>query len=154
MSNSLFLLNEFIQFIKHPTDVRRKKIPSLQKLLAGFIVLDIILLIPAIIIINLMESQIDLNTEHKIEMMLQEYPILIGIGGVIIAPFFEELIFRFFIRLKYAFYIIFPVLVIGRLLNETNFKLNRLLIHWWHYIFPVLFFTSALIFGFCSYLQF
>ncbi len=140
-------LNDFWQFAKKPTDVKSnltdKDIAKNMLVIFGFELLVVVLFI---LILSPFEDQLGLD-KNMLEEFLKTSPFLFLILGTFVSPFIEELIFRFFITLRRAFYILWPMYLIGSILNVNRFKLLRDTAGLWKLIFPFILYLSSISFG-------
>ncbi len=147
-------LNLF-QFVKKPVDGRYPNNTNLEKFkdVLCLVVIQFILLIPASMIVGLMEEFGDLNLpDHKLQDLFKE----VGYGAmfflaVILAPFLEELIFRTFITFRRFYPLLF---FIDSGSPENHSKRVRKSLNIWSTLFPVMVYGSTFVFGYVHVFNF
>jgi membrane protease YdiL (CAAX protease family) len=138
------------EFLKHPVDKKDTKLKDSYRLrqLAVLLFLDLLSMLILISIISLIENAgiIDMSSHKAIEL-LKNNPFLAIIAGVIMAPIFEEFIFRTFIVERYSPFKLLAF-VIARLNIYQEEKINKKISNLWHKNYKVVIYMSALIFGY------
>lgn len=140
-------LNDFWRFAKRPTDVKSnlsdKDIAKNMLVIFGFELLVVLLFI---LIISPFEDQLNLD-KNMLEDFLKNSPFLFLVLGTFVSPFVEELIFRFFITLRRAFYILWPMYLVGSVFNVKRFTVLKNTVGLWKVIFPFILYLSSISFG-------
>ena len=154
MDGPFLFLNGFFKFIKHPIDRRVNHKHFFKDLIFGFLALDITILLPTILIVSFVSDALNIDPSSKFDVLFDSEPIILAVSAIILAPLLEELIFRFFIRLKYAFFYVYPIILVGRMLKIHHICLYKWMITSWSTVFPVIFFGSSLLFGFVHIFNF
>ncbi len=148
----------FIAFLKNPTEQKETEPTFLERLktVFAFIIIELPVLLVLIAIISGLEHLKWINTEnHSIEEMMKTIPIqLFFILAVFIIPFFEELIFRLYLRYKdnAIIQIILGFASFGG--NNTRRKTDEKLQYFWTKYYATVFFFSAVLFGFIHIFNF
>ena len=145
---------KIINFLKHPSDFHEKHTFG-QSAKALFLVLAIDLGIALIlsVIIETTVKSVGINIEsHSAMQMLKNYPpALCFILAVCILPFFEELIFRFWLRYE-RFYPLRAVNFLRAKFSDKDLStLENKSKAGWSRAFPALFWLSTIVFA-CTHL--
>jgi membrane protease YdiL (CAAX protease family) len=141
---------DFYEFLKAPKDQKDEDQDHSQRIrrFLSLFVLNLIVIALLIVIISLVESTglIDTNNHKAVEMLMSN-PLLALFAAVIIAPLFEEIIFRAYIVKKYS-----PIRLIALIAGITGIK-NKMRVYYFlekywdkHYKYVIYF--SAILFGF------
>lgn len=148
MFNDIF--QDLIIFLKKPSDsiYPIQSIKSKLNSLLTILIIDLLVIAIISFIINILDNFINLNLQnHQILILLELIPIwLVIVLVVIILPFFEELIFRLFLRFEYNYYIKTIIKVLSIFLNVQNIENYYKSIWFSKYIY--IFYFSSIAFAF------
>lgn len=145
-------LLQFLSFLKNPKDEvpLPTTIASKFKIVLSFFLLEIPVMLVLILIIGGLENAKLINTDnHSIETLLKTVPTTaLFFLVIIIAPLFEELIFRLYLRyetnLLIGASIRFSYLFFDR---EKAAQFDLAMNSKWSWFYPKIFYFSALLFG-------
>jgi len=143
---------DFVAFLKHPSEqpdpiqTRKQK----AKRLFSLLIIDMAVMVVLVPVIYGIDKLGLVDSEnHQITKLMNQYPILfIILLLVVIIPFFEELIFRLYLRFKYNF-LAQSILLLSSVTgaqNKSKFKI--FLKKFWSINFKPIFYLSAILFGY------
>ncbi len=144
------IFQDLIFFLKKPSDaiypIQSKK--SKCNSLLTILIIDLLVIAIISFIINILDNFINLNLQnHQILILLELIPIwLVIVLVVFILPFFEELIFRLFLRFEYNYYIKTIIKVLSIFINVQNIENYYKSIWFSKYIY--IFYFSSIAFAF------
>lgn len=144
-------LLQFVSFLKNPTD--ETPLPttfaSKFKIVLSFFLLEIPVMLVLILIISGLENAKLINTDnHSIEALLKTVPTAaLFFIVVIIAPLFEELIFRLYLRYETNFAIGLSIGFARFFGQEKAKEVDLSLKESWLRFYPKIFYFSAFLFG-------
>jgi len=149
MINSIrYTFQEVRQFLKNPQDKRdlnsERRVNSKQ--LFSLLAIDIAIMVILMSMILILEEYefIEIGG-HKMTEIIESTPAWsVILLGVFIVPFFEELIFRAYIRLKYNLPVQFIILIAS---SFGKSRIKSVVEDKWHTYYKSLFYLSALIFA-------
>ncbi len=141
---------DFFAFLRVPDenpDTEQNATYRISKLLSIFI-LNLIVVSLLIVLISVVEGSGLITTEnHKALDLLTSNPAFALFATVIIAPLFEELIFRTYLVKKYS-----PIRLIaftaGLTGKQNQTKTTRVLEHYWQKNYKFIIYFSAVVFGY------
>lgn len=140
---------DFYEFLKRPNEHRddnQNTAYRLSRFLSVFI-LNLIVVLLLVSIIYAVESTGLISTEnHKAVEMLMSNPALALFAAVIIAPLFEELIFRTYLVRKYS-PVRLIVFIAGAAGKTNQLRVLRQLEHYWYTYYKQVIYFSAVLFG-------
>jgi membrane protease YdiL (CAAX protease family) len=142
---------DLIDFLRNPTDQSALELTLTEKLkkLFSLFIIEIPIMGLLIISISGLETMGLLNSEeHKFNDLIKTWPIWsVLLFTVVIGPFFEELIFRSYLRYKknYLFNFIISLVSLTGFRNEQ--KLDTFLRSFWKKRYKFIFYFSAVLFG-------
>lgn len=143
-------ISQFIQFIKQPEDrpatVRFGDFqprPFFHLLAAAL--LAVLLVLPLLASIEAY-FELDLG-DHKVTEILKENVVIAVVFIVVIGPVIEELLFRYWITFRRAFFLHWAVGILTRVFDISRFKLLRKEKCIWEKFFPYIFYMSAVLFA-------
>lgn len=143
---------DLLTFLKKPTDQKdsEQKISFKSKRLLAILAIDIPLMGILLLIIYGLEQLGLLGTaSHKAIKFFQLLPVwLIILFGSLILPFIEELIFRLYLRLKENYPLKLLIFLISLIGLKSKEQVNIYIETKWQNYYKVIFYLSALIFGF------
>jgi len=150
MSSFRQTLTHFWDFLKNPKDYKlayHHQFKLVKKDLIQIFKLDLLVTFIGVATVAVLQELLSLDFgPNKIEELINQ-PFLLLLVGVLIAPVFEELIFRFMITFRRAY----PYLLIMGLskffFSASDFKVLRIFRKFWSYLFPFIFYSSSLLFG-------
>lgn len=142
--------SNFWSFIKNPKDQKdtNQTTGNRFKQLFSILVLDVILVSIAAFLISVAEEAGFISTESHImnELMYSSSKWYILFIGVVLAPVFEEIIFRLYLRKRYN-----PIqlisLVGGAVKPSAHNSLKLSIDKYWHKYYKGFFYFAALVFG-------
>jgi membrane protease YdiL (CAAX protease family) len=154
MHNKLHQIKEdwldLFAFLKAPNENRDENQNTFYRLsrVLSIFILNLIVVSVLVSLMFVIERTGIISTEnHKAVEMLTSNPALALFAAVIIAPFFEELIFRTYIVKKYS-----PIHLIAFLAGVTGkqnqIKVLAILENYWHKYYKLIIYFSALLFGY------
>ena len=138
-------------YLKRPYDQKNSGENDSVRLrrLGNVLLLDLILMALLIGLLSVLESAgwlpID---ENQLAEFLGQFPIWqLLLLVVLVVPFFEELIFRLYLRFDRNIFIL-PILFIGGLMGEETKQNTTLSLRQaWDFWYPYIFYFAAIIFG-------
>jgi uncharacterized protein (TIGR03435 family) len=142
---------ELMDFLRNPKDEAAPELTIVRKfkILFSLLLLEIPLMGAFSFIISGLEELGLVNLEgHKMVELFKSLPIaVLLISTVIVIPFFEELIFRLYLRYKnnYLFHFIISLISLSGARNEK--KAETALTSVWKKKYTYLFYFSAILFG-------
>jgi len=143
---------DFLAFLKHPSEqpdpmqTRKQK----AKRLFSLLIIDMAVMVVLMTVIYGIDKLGLVNSEnHQITKLMNQYPILfIILLLVVIIPFFEELIFRLYLRFKYNF-LAQSILLLSSVAGAQNkSKLEIFLKNIWSKNFKAILYLSAILFAY------
>ena len=149
---------DFLAFLKHPSEqpdpiqTRQQK----AKRLFSLLIIDMAAMIILMSIMYGVEKLGLIDSEkHALKKLMNQLPISsILLGGVIIIPFIEELIFRLYLRFKYN-YVAQSILLLSSVAGAQNkSKLEIFLKNFWSKNFKSIFYLSAILFAYVHIFNF
>lgn len=149
---------DFSLFLKNPVD-QPDPIQSKQRKvnrLLSILVIEIPIIVIIWAIIYGIEKLGLINTEqHKLEILFQQSPLWkFVLLGVIVNPFIEELIFRYYLRLKPNILANCPILSVSALGKRNKKKVGIYITNFWVNKFRIVFFFSTLLFAYFHLLNY
>lgn len=142
---------DLMDFIRNPTDQSAPELNLTEKSkkLLSLLIIEVPVMGILITLISGLETMGLVNSEeHKLNDVIETWPIWsIILFTVIIGPFFEELIFRSYLRYKknYLFNFIISLVSLTGFRNEQ--KLDTFLSFFWKKRYAFIFYFSAVLFG-------
>lgn len=145
------------KFIRHPQDNNNYHLPARNKFrhLLALFVLEVPIMVFFIFFLIIIDelTGVDLG-EHSLQKMIEENPGMVLFAGVILAPLIEEFMFRCFITFRQAFYVLWPMFLYAKLAKKNRWATLRHLREAWQWVFPWIFYLSAISFGLVHSLNF
>lgn len=142
---------ELMDFLRNPKDEAAPGLTIAQKfkILFSLLLLEIPLMGAFSLIISGLEELKLINLEgHKMVELFKSLPIaVLLISTVIIIPFFEELIFRLYLRYKNNYLLHFIISLVSLSGVKNKKKAETMLTSLWQKKYKYLFYFSALLFG-------
>jgi membrane protease YdiL (CAAX protease family) len=142
---------DLMDFLRNPTDQSAPELTLTQKSkkLFSLFIIEVLVMGIFIILISGLETLGLVNSEdHKFNDLIMTWPIWsVLLFTVVIGPFFEELIFRSYLRYKknYLFNFINSLVSLTGFRNEQ--KLDTFLRSFWKKRYKFIFYFSAVLFG-------
>ena len=143
---------DLISFLKNPVDEAGEPISTKQKIKLLFSLLAIE--IPFVLLFTFLLQGLEAlklidSTDHDVLKMMQSMPVAVFFFvAVIIAPFFEELLFRSYLRYRYN-HLFTTIIGLASLGDPTNRAKTASSLHsFWIKRYKYIFYFSALLFGF------
>ena len=149
---------DLVLFLKNPIDQAGEPISTKQKikLLLSLLAIEIpFILLFSILLQGLESLELVDNKDHSVLKMMQSMPVAVFFFvAVIITPFFEELLFRLYLRYRHN-YVFTTIIGLASLTGSTNReKTSNSLRSFWTKRYKYIFYFSALIFGFVHLFNF
>jgi membrane protease YdiL (CAAX protease family) len=149
---------DLILFLNNPIDQAREPISTKQKIKLLFSLLAIeipFIMLFSILLKGLEALELVDNKDHSVLKMMQSMPVAVFFFvAVIVTPFFEELLFRLYLRYRYN-YVFTTIIGLASLTGSTNReKTSTRLRSFWTKRYKYIFYFSALIFGFVHLFNF
>lgn len=141
---------DFLSFLKQPKQLQENNVMAEKgKRLLAVLLLELPIMFVLIILISLFEEMGWVDTsEHKLLELMETLPMVaLLIAVVLVAPFFEELIFRFPLKYKRNYLLQLLVAIVGVLSFGRAENVQEKARHWWERCFFLTFYLSAVIFG-------
>jgi membrane protease YdiL (CAAX protease family) len=143
---------DLISFLKNPVDEAGESISWKQKikLLFSLLAIEIPFILLFTILLQGLESlELIDQKNHAVLKMMQSMPVAVFFFvTVIIAPFFEELLFRSYLRYRYN-HLFTTIIGLASLAGPTNRAKTASSLHsFWIKRYKYIFYFSALLFGF------
>ena len=143
---------DFLEFLKHPSEqpdpiqTRKQK----AKRLFSLLIIDMAVMVVLVTVIYWVAkfAMADLKNRQLVSLM-NLYPIwVILLGGVVLIPVIEELVFRLYLRFKYNF-LAQSILLLSSVAGAQNkSKFEIFLKNFWSKNFKTIFYLSAILFGY------
>jgi len=125
-NSNTFIIWEFLEYLKNPFHYEKMEAldgPNIRKILSGFAVIFVIEMIALGLIQSISGVE---EIPHAFEDILDMNPLLLIAMTVLLAPFLEEMFFRFplkFVKPYFPFFFYFVALLFA-FLHAFNFTLN------------------------------
>ncbi len=159
MSNLLILtLRDLWYFIKKPVELKQVRIPLKVKI-STFLALFVIQ-IPPLIVLSALLSGLEIlglweEDMHRLQKIFKEMkPGLIFFFAVIIAPLFEEMMFRLILKFRYNFLILWPIQLLILLQISNKINLLKTILNYWNKFYGWIFYLISIAFGLIHILNF
>ena len=159
MSNLLVLtLRDLWYFIKKPVELKQVRIPLRVKIstcLALFIIQ-----IPPLLVLSALLSGLEIlglweDDMHRLQKIFTEMkPELIFFFVVIIAPLFEEIMFRLILKFRSNFLILWPLRLLIFLQINSKINLLKTIRNIWNKFYGWIFYLVSIAFGLLHILNF
>ena len=159
MSNLLVLtLRDLWYFIKKPVELKQVRIPLRVKIstcLALFIIQ-----IPPLLVLSALLSGLEIlglweDDMHRLQKIFTEMkPELIFFFVVIIAPLFEEIMFRLILKFRSNFLILWPLRLLVFLQINSKINLLKTIRNIWNKFYGWIFYLVSIAFGLLHILNF
>jgi len=159
MSNLLTLtLCDLWYFIKKPVELKQVRIPL--KIKIGTCLALFIIQIPPLLVLSALLSGLEIlelweDDMHRLQKIFKEMnPELIFFFAVIIAPFFEEIMFRLILRFRSNFLILWPLQLLILLQRDNKINLLKTIRNFWDKFYGWIFYLITIVFGLVHILNF
>ena len=143
--------SHLLQFIKRPNDPLTGPIYSQMEKVRRLSFILVLGLVSGMFLIFLSQAlttylQID-RGKHEIDKLLDNKALLV-FSLVIIAPLIEEVIFRIWIKFKAAYFFLW-ICIDGykKITGKSQFASMKVIRSVWNYIYPAIFYLSAIAFA-------
>tara|TARA_B100000941_G_C28367456_1_gene480282 strand:+ start:67 stop:717 length:651 start_codon:yes stop_codon:yes gene_type:complete len=159
MSNLLVLtLRDLWYFIKKPVELKQVRIPLKVKM--GTCLALFIIQIPPLLVLSALLSGLEIlglweDDMHRLQKIFREMkPGLIFFFAVIIAPLFEEIMFRLILKFRSNFLILWPLQLLIFLQINNKINLLKTIRNFWKKFYGWIFYLISIAFGFMHILNF
>jgi len=142
---------DLLYFLKHPTEkaYTDQSIKEKTKKFLTILLIDIVIVGVLMVLVSLLEELGFINSqEHKLMELLRDSPMWVFLLQVlIIAPLFEELIFRGYLRYKNNYLLRFLIFLVGITGENNRLKVEDFVKKGWHKHYKIVLYFSALLFA-------
>lgn len=145
------IAEDLLYFLKHPTEkaYTDQSIKEKAKKFLTILLIDIVIVGVLMVLASLLEEWGFINSqEHKLMELLRDSSIWVFLLNVIlIAPLFEELIFRGYLRYKNNYLLRFLIFLVGITGESNRLKVEDFVKKGWHKHYKIVLYFSALLFA-------
>ena len=159
MSDLLVLtLRDLWHFIKKPIELTQDRTTLKVKIgtcLALFIIQIPPLLVLSTLLVGLEVLELWEDDMHRLQKIFKEMkPELIFFFAVVIAPLFEELMFRLILKFRSNFLILWPLQLLILLQRDNKINLLKTIRNFWDKFYGWIFYLITIVFGLVHILNF
>lgn len=143
--------NDFFDFLRKPKDQQDSVQSNRRKASMLFLLLLLDVAVSSIILVfinQLIKAGLVNTDKNKLETLFQSIPVWsFLLLSILIIPFFEELVFRHYLRFNQNILVRFIIWLFSLTGKGKGKKINDKLNRYWNKKFLIIFYFSAIIFG-------